>query len=137
MAYSKYRAKRVRDQETGIWFDSMMEYRRWQELVMLCWSGAIHSLEEHPEFVIWPSIKYTETGRKRPRSMGKRTFAADFRYYDVELGEIVVEDVKGVRTAAFNKNLHWWLLTYPGQLFRLTTSNGTFDYRGLAITEDA
>jgi len=71
----------------GLTFDSKAEARRWQELQMLAMAGAIHSLARQTVFNL------TVNGVKVCK------YVADFCYWENDV--YVVEDVKGVKTAAY------------------------------------
>jgi hypothetical protein len=85
---SKYHS--VKTTVEGIRFDSKREAARYVELRTLLAAGCIQKLELQPEFQLVVS-----TGK----SVGK--YRADFRYYDVDKLEWIVEDVKGVRTPVY------------------------------------
>lgn len=71
----------------GIWFHSTKEANRYQELMLLSKAGQITSLEFQPKYdLIVNGLKIC-------------TYVADFRYK--EFGQVVVEDVKGVRTPVY------------------------------------
>lgn len=82
---SKYNA--VKTIVDGITFASKAEARRYGELQMLLKSGEIKNLELQPKYSIFIN--------------GKRCFdyKADFKYLHGK--HVVVEDVKGVRTAIY------------------------------------
>lgn len=80
---SKYGNKRVR--HDGEWFDSKHELKRWLFLKLLEKAGGIAGLERQKVF---------ELGGDPPIS-----YRADFAYWDVETGELVVEDAKSEATA--------------------------------------
>jgi hypothetical protein len=82
---SKYGA--VKTEIDGLVFASKREARRYSELKLAERSGDISNLELQPKF---PLIV---NGKK------VATYIADFRY--TENGNVVVEDVKGVRTAIY------------------------------------
>jgi len=76
----------------GYIFDSKKEAQRYQELKFMQQAGQISELELQPVFPLHvmqlfrsePPIQITTVG----------VFTADFRYVDLNSGEIVVEDVK-------------------------------------------
>jgi hypothetical protein len=70
-------------------FPSKREAKRYGELKMLIRAGAIRGLELQPSFDLHVA--------------GERVcrYVADFRYWDVGLGRLVVEDCKGVSTPVF------------------------------------
>ena len=86
MKRNKYGAKKtVID---GIKFDSMAEGRRYKQLILLEKAGVIQELELQPRYDLIVN--------------GKKCgfYKADFRYN--ELGNQVVEDVKGMKTPVYN-----------------------------------
>lgn len=99
MSYNKYRAKKAKIGSES--FDSMKEARRYQELLLLQRAGKIQSLSRQ--------VKYELI----PKQEGERacSYIADFVYHDVETGETVVEDVKGVRTDVYKikRKLMLWI----------------------------
>lgn len=101
---NKYHARKT--VVDGITFDSRAEATRYTELKLLERAGEITSLVLQPEFELIPG--YTKNGKK-VRSVKYR---ADFMYKDRN-GQIVIEDVKGVRTKEFalKKKIFEW--KYP------------------------
>ena len=98
MVRHKYRAKSV--VIDGIKFASTKEGDRYLDLKMLLSAGVIRDLELQPEFLIeilGREIKY--------RSGRQVKYIADFRYFDDESDQIVVEDVKGYRTPVYKLKL--------------------------------
>ena len=75
-------------------FDSLKEFRRWQELKLMQRAGVIHDLKRQVPFELIPAQK--ENGKVIERAV---TYKADFTY--TENGETVVEDVKGIRTKEY------------------------------------
>lgn len=100
---SKYRAKKTI--VDGIAFDSKRESVRWQELCLLEKAGEITSLRRQVEFLLIPEQREPDTigargGVKKGKVLERKcTYVADFTYY--ENGELVVEDVKGIRTDVY------------------------------------
>lgn len=91
-------------------FDSRKEARRYEELLLLQRAGQITDLRTQVPFeLIPPQYEVFERFGKdgKPLKPGKRllerkvVYIADFVYYDKTLGEEVVEDTKGVRTADY------------------------------------
>lgn len=70
----------------GMRFDSQAEARRYYELRMLERSGLIEHLEIHPRLTL--TVQGVKIG----------TYSADFRYFDIEQGRMVLEDVKSDAT---------------------------------------
>lgn len=104
---SKYHSKKItRD---GITFDSVKEYRRWYELVLLEKAGQISDLKRQVKFVLIPTQKETYT--RHSEKTGKRltdgvrtlehecSYIADFVYKVND--KTIVEDTKGFRTADY------------------------------------
>ena len=95
---SKYKNRRLTAPD-GQKFDSVAEYHRWGCLRLLERAGAIKDLKRQ--------VKYELI----PKQSGERAcnYIADFTY--IENGELVVEDVKGVRTDAYKikKKLMLWV----------------------------
>lgn len=84
---SKYNA--VRCEEDGHRFDSLKERERYRELKSLRREKKIRALKVHWKI---PIVVRGET---------ICTYIADFAYTDLERGQHVIEDVKGVRTAVY------------------------------------
>lgn len=91
----------------GITFDSKKEAHRYQELKLAEQAGAIADLQRQVRFELIPV-------QREPDSRGSRggvikgkvierkvEYVADFVYTDIETGETVVEDTKGIRTKDF------------------------------------
>lgn len=84
---NKYNARKV--EIDGYVFDSKMEGSHYLQLKTLAQAGLIRDLEMQPAFI----CKVNEKLITR--------YTADFRYYDVEKGKVIIEDVKGKRTEAY------------------------------------
>lgn len=90
--------KKVKDD--GFTFDSQREFRRYHELKLLVAAGHIKNLEVHPRIPIiigGVPVKYFPSNRQM-------VWEADFRYFDIETGERITEDVKmqsGFRTEIY------------------------------------
>lgn len=106
---NKYHSKKItRD---GMTFDSIKEYRRWCELLLLEKAGQITNLQRQVKFELIPAKyenfpRYSEKTGKRLKD-GIRTieqecsYVADFVY--MKDGQQIVEDVKGYKKgAAYN-----------------------------------
>ena len=86
---SKYHSKKItRD---GITFDSVKEYKRFQELALLERVGQVSDLQRQVKFELIPSQRIN--GKVVERAC---TYIADFVYY--QDGQMVVEDTKGFKT---------------------------------------
>ena len=111
---NKYRAQKVDGclkDGTPHTFDSVKEFDRYQELVLLERAGQISDLETQVRFVLIPTQREPDIvgprGGKKPGKLLEQecVYIADFVYYDLS-GEKVVEDVKGYRdpsSAAYAK----------------------------------
>lgn len=97
----------------GMTFASKAEMRRYVELKMLQSAGAIRNLECQPSFVLQDSFNHKTFGKVQ-----KIVYRADFSYFDVSLGHIVVEDVKGYRTEVYKLKKKLFLSRYPDIDFR-------------------
>lgn len=86
---NKYRSKKItRD---GMDFDSIKEYRRWCELLLLEKAGQITNLQRQVCFVLIPSQRIDGKVAEYPCK-----YIADFVYE--KDGQQVVEDTKGFKT---------------------------------------
>lgn len=121
MKKSKYHSRKItRD---GITFDSIREFRRFQELSLLERAGAIHDLQRQVKFELIPA-QYEEIqtgelykrGDRKGQPKMKRVcieesvnYIADFVY--TENGVKVVEDAKGVKTKDYiiKRKLMMWV----------------------------
>lgn len=108
MKKSKYRSQKItRD---GLTFDSLKEYRRFCDLLLLERAGAITDLKRQVPFELIPAQyeelptgEFYKRGDRKGQPKFKRVcieqsvvYNADFTY--TENGKTVVEDTKGVRT---------------------------------------
>lgn len=79
----------VKGQIDGYTFDSKAEGMRYLVLRSMLQTGEIMDLEVHPSYDLWVG------------GMLICRYVADFRYAISSTGEIVTEDVKGVKTAVY------------------------------------
>jgi len=94
MRRHKYNAKKTI--VDGITFDSKREAARYQELKLLERAGEIRNLKLQPRYVLQDSF------RKNGVTHRAITYVADFEYIDNQTNTVVVEDVKGKKTAVYN-----------------------------------
>ena len=87
---SKYHAERV--VTSGIKFDSKLEAKRYNELMMLQKAGEIENLRLQQQFTLQEGFKTCEGELIRPVR-----YIADFTYYDKD-GNYIIEDVKSEKT---------------------------------------
>ena len=92
--YSKYKNEKI--VIDGIKFDSNREGQRYLDLKMLERAGEIKNLRLQYKFVLQDG--YVGPSGKKIRPI---TYIADFVYWDVRKGCIVVEDSKGMRTDVY------------------------------------
>ncbi len=88
---SKYHARKAVGD--GYTFDSQAEYRRYLWLRQAWVDGDIDALRVHPVYVLLDACTVRGETQRAVR------YEADFEY--TQAGALVVEDVKGVETAAF------------------------------------
>lgn len=117
MKISKFKSKKV--VIDGIKFDSIRESKRYCELKLLAKAGKITGLTMQVPFILVKPVRFE--GAKRAQASIR--YYADFVYSDVELGRIVVEDVKSpvtMKLAAFVMKRHLMLAVH-GINLKLTT----------------
>ena len=93
---SKYH-NRVLNTQDGR-FDSVREFRRWQELKLMQKAGEIYELQRQVPFVLIPTQRDQLTGKVIEREC---KYIADFTYRLCKNGRIVVEDAKGAKTEVY------------------------------------
>ena len=86
---NKYRSKKIT--KDGITFDSIKEYRRWCDLLLLEAAGLITNLQRQVPFELIPSQRID--GKVVERACN---YIADFAY--MKDGQYIVEDTKGFKT---------------------------------------
>lgn len=95
---SKYKAKKC--VYNGITYDSIKEGNYAKQLDLLLKAGKICNLERQVKYKWIETHTINFTGKE---IQFKRSYIADFVYYDKEKQEVVVCDVKGFRTAEYKK----------------------------------
>lgn len=90
---SKYGNKKV--VIDGIKFDSKKEAIRYSELMLLEKTGEITDLKLQQRYILQESFKIDG------KTIRAITYIADFTYKDKN-GDLVVEDVKGMKTQVYN-----------------------------------
>lgn len=99
---NKYGNRKV--EADGFVFDSMKEKRRFDELKLAEAAGAIGDLQRQVRFELIPAQREPDTrgpkgGVIKGRLIERKVeYVADFVYIDLQTGEKVVEDTKGMRT---------------------------------------
>lgn len=112
---NKYHNRKVKTSD-GIVHDSRKEAIRWEYLKKMEEEGKIHELRRQMEFLLIPAqyeeIQTGKRGKKPKKKLLERAVAyrADFVYHD-ERGEIIVEDVKCLRTRDYviKRKLMLWV----------------------------
>ena len=97
---SKYRAKRT--EYNGIMYDSNKEAKRAKELDFMQSNGIITGLQRQVKFA-WIETHQIGVNFEEETINFKRTYIADFVYFDIEKQCDVVEDVKGFKTPEYKK----------------------------------
>lgn len=110
MIQRKY--KNIKKVVNGIEFDSMKEANRYQELLLLQKAKKIMHLKLQPEFILQDSFKIGKTTHRAIK------YIADFQYQNFTTGEIIVEDVKGIKTEVYRIKKKLLLFKYPEIDFR-------------------
>ncbi len=80
----------------GLRFDSKREAARYEALCLMGRAGMIRQLNIHPTYVLVEA--FTDARGRKHRAL---KYEGDFEYFEVDSKLWVVEDVKGVKTAAF------------------------------------
>lgn len=102
---SKYRNNKIT--LGGETYDSMKEYYRYLDLVLMQQAGEIKELRRQVKYILIPAQREPDTigsrgGRKKGKLLEREVaYIADFVYIDVNSGETVVEDTKGMRTTDY------------------------------------
>lgn len=103
---SKYHSKKIT--HDGITYDSKKEAKRHAELFLLERGGVITELDRQVKFILLPAHyetyeRYGKSGKRLTdghRCVERAVFyVADFTYK--KDGELIVEDVKGIRTKEY------------------------------------
>lgn len=84
----------------GITFDSKAEAARYGVLKAMLARGEIRDLERQVAYILAPDV-VLDGKRRQPLR-----YRCDFRYVRVTTGEVVVEDVKGMRTPDYRIKRH-------------------------------
>lgn len=106
MRHSKFNAKRV--QLGGLNFDSLAEAEHYKKLLALERVKKIVGLQVHPVFEL--QKPFIDFSGKRQRAI---TYEADFYYIEPGNPLPIVEDVKGVETAAWRIKKRLFLYHFP------------------------
>jgi hypothetical protein len=93
----------------GIRFASKKEARRYAELKMLEKAGEVKELQLQPRFPLFSPGRGTGGPYAREHICD---YVADFRYREGSRGLLVIEDVKGVKTAVYRLKKKWFEAQY-------------------------
>ena len=107
MTYRKYGNKKTI--VDGKKFDSKAEAERYKKLKFMEKANKIKDLVLQPEFLLQDKFRY------RGKTEREVKYIADFKYFDVEKGVYVVEDVKGVETEVFKIKRKLFLKQYGSE----------------------
>lgn len=102
---SKYGNKKIN--ADGKEFDSQLEYARYRQLKLLERAGEIKNLRLQVKFLLQPKYK------KNGKTIKEILYIADFTYYDVRKGKMIIEDTKGYRTEIYKLKKKIFEYQYP------------------------
>ena len=109
---NKYNAKKVK--YDGHTFDSKKEFERYLILKSLSNKGLIKDLDVHPRFIVARSVKFGD------KTLKPIKYEADFIYFDTTYNRMIVEDVKGFKTALYKLKRSLFIVQYPEYTFKET-----------------
>ena len=112
---SKYNNKKV--QVDGYVFDSVLEAKRYRQLVLLERAKIIKNLQLQVPFLLQAGF------RKNGKTYQKIEYIADFVYEENE--KTVVEDTKGVKTEVFKIKQKLFEYKYPNLTIKIITKEDT------------
>ena len=90
-------------------FDSKKEAKRYDYLYSLLFNGSISGLTLQPKFKLLDTLKV-----EGHDTMRVKHYIADFKY--IKDGNVVVEDVKGMKTPMYNMKKHMFLSMYGKEI---------------------
>lgn len=108
---NKYKNKKVI--YNGIKFDSIKEKNRYMQLLYLEKAGLIKDIKLQYEFELQPAFILNK------KKIRKITYIADFYYYDNNLNDYVVEDVKGIRTDVYKLKKKMFEYKYQKEIIEI------------------
>ena len=125
-AQNKFGAKKtpIIFQGQEVTFDSKAESIRAKQLELLERGGYITDLRLQPAFVL------IESYRRNGKNVSAGVYVADFEYIE-KTGQRVIEDTKGLKTAAYNFKKKLFLFSLSDDIiFRESTyKNGRFEIK--------
>lgn len=103
----KRKYKNIKKVVNGIEFDSIKEANRYQELLLLQKACEIRNLKLQPEFILQDSFRLKKQTHRSIK------YIADFQYQNFTTSEIIVEDVKGMKTEVYRIKKKLLLYKFP------------------------
>lgn len=103
----KRKYKNIKKVVNGIEFDSIKEANRYQELLLLQKACEIRNLKLQPEFILQDSFRLKKQTHRAIK------YIADFQYQNFTTSEIIVEDVKGMKTEVYRIKKKLLLYKFP------------------------
>jgi len=102
----------------GYTFDSVAECARYKVLKLREKAGEIFELNVHPKYILQEKFrsktyKYPSSDPEKDIAIRAITHIPDFEYYDYDLKQIVVEDVKGYQTDSHSIKMKLFIKRYP------------------------
>ena len=102
---NKYRNRKII--VDGIEFDSKLEAKKYRELKLLEKAGLIKNIRRQVKFELQPKYK------KNNKSIRSINYVADFTYYDVKKGKLIIVDTKGFKTDVYKLKKKMFEYIYP------------------------
>ena len=102
-----YKYKNIKVYDYNNKFDSKLERARYRQLKILERAGEIKNLKLQTKFILQPA--YIRNGKK----VRAIEYFADFTYYDVKKGKMIIEDTKGVKTEVYKLKKKIFEYKYP------------------------
>lgn len=112
---SKFNNKKISITINGesVIFDSRLELSRWYILESEQRLGNIGDISIHKKFLLQEGFQEKDGAKHRPIF-----YEADFSYHDLKSNRMIVEDVKGFRTAVYMLKKKLFMKKYPDLVFR-------------------
>jgi hypothetical protein len=104
-------------------FDSKKELKRYKELLLIVKSGLISDLSLQPVFILQDGYRHKFFGKNKNgefKKDGLIKYIADFKYFDIKKGQVIIEDVKSAfsrKDKVYRLKIKLLLLKYPGLVF--------------------
>ena len=98
----------------GVRLDSLSEARRYRLLRLLQDQEQLRGLRVHPRYLLQEA--FVDNGGQKVQAIH---YEADFEYFDLEVGHLVAEDVKGFVTDTIALKSKMFRRRYPEIEFRV------------------